>query len=227
MKGRTKLAVSFTALYLVGVILVVVFKDAKLFGLELNELGDFVAGAFGPLALAWLIFGYFQQGDELQQGTEALRIQSDELKNSVEQQRQLAAISLQALELEREQRLEHEKRRRHSLRPIFHINDALLRNEDGNYAAACRLYNDGAQVYSVSIQFEKGGGRYFCASSRTLVQGGFADFRIAWPIKSAGDFTIVIHYTDADSMQSSSKFVSDFNNQPGHVSFFCNDDDLV
>jgi hypothetical protein len=27
--------------------------------LSLNELGDFLAGAFGPLALFWLVLGFF------------------------------------------------------------------------------------------------------------------------------------------------------------------------
>jgi hypothetical protein len=44
-----------------------------------NELGDFAAGFFAPLAFMWLIFGYFLQktqldiqGQELKQNTEAL-----------------------------------------------------------------------------------------------------------------------------------------------------------
>ena len=46
----------------------------------LNEFGDFIAGAFAPLAFLWLVLGYYQQGKELQQNTEALRLQADELK---------------------------------------------------------------------------------------------------------------------------------------------------
>jgi hypothetical protein len=52
----------------------------------LNEVGDFLAGAFGPLAILWLVLGFFQQGIELRLGTNALLIQADELKASVEQQ---------------------------------------------------------------------------------------------------------------------------------------------
>ena len=32
---------------------------------ELNELGDFLAGFFTPLAFGWLIYGYFLQSSEL------------------------------------------------------------------------------------------------------------------------------------------------------------------
>jgi|GEM_PF-6076803 len=40
--------------------------------LDANEIGDFLAGAFAPLAFAWLILGYHRQGNEL-------RIQAAEL----------------------------------------------------------------------------------------------------------------------------------------------------
>ena len=50
---------------------------------ELNEVGDFLAGVFAPLAFFWLVRGYYQQGEELRQNTQALKMQSDELANSV------------------------------------------------------------------------------------------------------------------------------------------------
>lgn len=49
-------------------------------GLAPNEIGDFLAGAFAPLAFFWLVLGYLQQGEELQQNTEALKMQADELR---------------------------------------------------------------------------------------------------------------------------------------------------
>lgn len=52
---------------------------------NLNEFGDFIAGAFAPLAFFWLVRGYYQQGHELQG-------QAIELKNSVKQQQRLAEI---------------------------------------------------------------------------------------------------------------------------------------
>lgn len=48
-----------------------------------NELGDFLAGIIGPLALFWLVYGYHQQG-------KALKIQSKELGAAVEQYREQA-----------------------------------------------------------------------------------------------------------------------------------------
>lgn len=54
--------------------------------LQLNEKGDFLAGIFSPLAFLWLVFGYLQQGKELKQNTEALRLQAEELSNLVKEQ---------------------------------------------------------------------------------------------------------------------------------------------
>jgi hypothetical protein len=69
-------------------------------GMKFNEWGDFLAGASAPLAFLWLVIGYFQQGEELGQNTKALKqqeralkLQVDELSQSVEQQK-VAAIAL-------------------------------------------------------------------------------------------------------------------------------------
>lgn len=58
--------------------------------LDLNEMGDFFAGVFAPLAFLWLVLGYFQQGEELKQSSEVLRLQVQELKESVEVQHRQA-----------------------------------------------------------------------------------------------------------------------------------------
>jgi len=52
--------------------------------LSSNELGDFLAGSFAPLAFLFLYLGYKQQGKELRQNTRALNIQAAELRISNE-----------------------------------------------------------------------------------------------------------------------------------------------
>jgi hypothetical protein len=49
------------------------------------ELGSFLEGAFAPLAFLWLVIGYFLQQKELQQNTEALKAQADQIQRSAEQ----------------------------------------------------------------------------------------------------------------------------------------------
>lgn len=83
---------------------------SKFEALAPNEMGDFFAGAFAPLAFLWLVLGFFQQGKELRHSGEALWIQGRELQHSVEQQRELVNVTREQLKFEsdvlREQRLE-------------------------------------------------------------------------------------------------------------------------
>jgi len=65
-----------------------------------NAWGDFLAGTLGPLALFWLVLGFFQQGQELKNSVEALKLQTEELRNSVEQQSSLSESTHAMLRLE-------------------------------------------------------------------------------------------------------------------------------
>ncbi|MDC5162627.1 hypothetical protein ACJOYG_05320 [Acinetobacter baumannii] len=56
--------------------------------LNSNELGDFLAGIFAPLAFLFLYLGYIQQSKELQQNTQALSLQAHELNNLVNNQKE-------------------------------------------------------------------------------------------------------------------------------------------
>ena len=77
------------------VFLIFILQD-KLFGfsdLSLNEIGDFAAGVVGPIALLWLVIGFFQQSRELQNSALNLSLQTKELANSVEQYKKLADLT--------------------------------------------------------------------------------------------------------------------------------------
>ena len=72
---------------------------------SLNELGDFLAGIFAPIAFFWLILGYIQQGKQLDQNTraleqqeKALQLQIDEMKMGIEQQVELVQLQRQQLD---------------------------------------------------------------------------------------------------------------------------------
>ena len=68
--------------------------------LPADILGNFLEGAFAPLAFLWLVIGYFLQHRELEQNTEALRAQAVEIKRTAEQaiiqSEQMAASELHA-----------------------------------------------------------------------------------------------------------------------------------
>ncbi len=75
----------------------------KIAALELNQVGDFLAGLFGPLAIFWIVLGFFQQGQELRNSVNTLKLQAKELALSVEQQRELVSVTRDTLEHERKQ----------------------------------------------------------------------------------------------------------------------------
>lgn len=84
----------------------------KLLEVDPNAFGDFLAGAFAPLAFLWLALTVWLQSRELrlqrrelQQNGEALRLQAEELRNSVEQLRKQTELrQTDAQEREREKR---------------------------------------------------------------------------------------------------------------------------
>lgn len=83
MKKLTLLGLALSAAWL----LIMAFIASQNWGsakdMNLNEWGDFMAGMVAPLALLWLIIGYFQQGEELRLNTEALQLQQEELRQQV------------------------------------------------------------------------------------------------------------------------------------------------
>ncbi|WP_375690938.1 hypothetical protein [Pseudooceanicola sp. LIPI14-2-Ac024] len=144
-----------TAIY--AIILIVVFAMGPRYGwitlgpLDLNELGDFLAGVFGPLSIFWLVLGFFQQGSEL-------RLQVTELARSVEQQKELVGVSRETLDHERQLQDMREAARKAALQPRFLINCATVRNSVGGLIANVRSHlieitNVGHSVSGVTVDF--------------------------------------------------------------------------
>jgi hypothetical protein len=87
MKSRSEVFAGITTfVYLAGVGVLVYAKMDTVGDMKLNEIGDFLAGVFGPIAFFWLVLGYLQQGRELRLSSEALQLQARELNASVIQQ---------------------------------------------------------------------------------------------------------------------------------------------
>lgn len=85
-----------TLIYLGLVAWILFHNDVDLGSMSPNEWGDFQAGIFGPLALFWVVMGFWQQGAELRNSRDALILQAKELENSVvAQQDQVNALYAQ------------------------------------------------------------------------------------------------------------------------------------
>ena len=87
MKRYTKIGFWLTGVWLAIVIIGVgvIWNIGSHGVMSLNEWGDFLAGVSAPLALFWLVVGYFQQGEELRLNTEALKAQQEELRRQVQE----------------------------------------------------------------------------------------------------------------------------------------------
>lgn len=96
----TIIGLGLTAVWLAVLLAYWLTEPAAFEGLKANEMGDFFAGAFAPLALMWLVLGFFQQGTELRHSGAALWLQGRELQHSVEQQRELVNVTREQFALE-------------------------------------------------------------------------------------------------------------------------------
>lgn len=110
MKLKNWIGGSITVVWVAGFVWYVLANWSKVAGMEPNALGDMLAGAFGPVAFLWLVLGYLQQGEELQQNTAALAEQANELRRQVKQQEALVAAAEQQAEEARDAAFKAEAR---------------------------------------------------------------------------------------------------------------------
>jgi hypothetical protein len=92
---RTYGAVAATAIWGAAVVWFFWDEPKKLEDLwdKPHDLAEFVAGAAGPLALLWLIVGYFQQSEELELQRKELKLQRHETaKLAKEAEKQATAV---------------------------------------------------------------------------------------------------------------------------------------
>jgi len=105
-----------------GIPVLLTFGLLELRPISLNEIGDFLAGLFGPIAFLWLVLGFLLQSAELRNSVTALKLQAKELQASVQQQKELVAVTASAIEFEKLQRDLENQRRRSAISPRFSIN---------------------------------------------------------------------------------------------------------
>lgn len=174
-----------------------------------NEIGDLLAGAFGPLAILWLILGFFQQGIELRQNTKALELQAEELRKSVEHQKEMVEVSKEQLlaDLEAIQE-EREKERKNALpRFVFSSMGLMYGPSSIGIVYTSNLQNIGNTVTDVKIS---------CSHDISSINPrDFASFesksghKIQWHSSGkdpASDSWILIEYVDTLGIHGEQKF---------------------
>lgn len=174
----SKIGVIATTIYLALIVLLVAWKACTLPSMPLNEIGDFLAGVFGPIAILWLILGFFQQGQELRQNNKALHMQAAELKASVQQQ--VAMVEAQRIGLSNFDK---------SLAPLLKLDPVNFAEIDGVQHLLVEVANLGEYCEKIEIYFE--GDSYPTTidalfkddSKRVYVEVGDVDFDSVHKIK--------------------------------------------
>lgn len=146
-----------------------------LLGQNLNEVGDFLAGVFSPLAFLWLVLGFIQQGKELQLSSSALQMQADELRSAVVQQTALVEAQNETL-----------KNYENSIEPFF---DLYI------FMSKFRLINRGTHCEDLSLELRVGDDVVEEKYYGTLTRDEFKDFSFFVKEERKSDsFTVVVAY---------------------------------
>ena len=149
-------------------------------GLGLNGWGDFLSGFVAPIAFLWLVIGYLQQGYELKQNSNAIRVQTEALQQDVESSRQV----VQAME-----------RERMAAQPYI-SSDGYQGRTDVDHAMYVR--NSGGDARQVHVEVDKGMTAIFPADLPSGVRE-IVSFRWSGgkcPATPEDPATVTIHYLD-------------------------------
>jgi hypothetical protein len=187
-----------TVAYLLLISATVGFKFQELQELKLNELGDFLAGVFGPIAFLWLVLGFLQQGRELKLSSDALQLQAEELRNSVEQQKELVSVSREQVQAELDNMRTAREQRAKSIRPLFAIAGNGGSHSGSKHEMEFSVQNLGAPVTSVNFDFSD---QFDCiGQTKHLMENkDIARFKFAFEGSGEGvGDKLTVTYLDAD-----------------------------
>ncbi|VEI35310.1 membrane protein [Stutzerimonas stutzeri] len=170
-----------STLYVVSTAWLIQDRIVWLQSAPLNEVGDFLAGVFSPLAFLWLVLGFFQQGKELNASREALLLQAAELRSSVEQQKELVGVSKEQLEAEIAARKAEHNRYVRAAQPAISIDRVELSMSDGRIRCGFSMRNTGHQITRVECSWE--------TQARVTLEKRYA----VWASGETIDFTITAY----------------------------------
>ena len=204
-----KLGAGVSVVWLIVLALVIAGAQVPPWALPMNEFGDFLAGAFAPLAFFWLVLGFFQQGEELRHSADALWLQGRELQNSVEQQRALVETSRDQLAFERLMLQQQNDELARSSRPVWQLRPGgSTPYEAGKRAFGFALFNVGRACADVVVKRDGA----VVAGRPALDTGNSVEFKVPLPagaLEPSADtepFTVSVEYLDARSLPGRSTF---------------------
>ena len=200
MRRYTVVGFALTAVWLLAIGIVLHLKAGDIATMTLNAWGDFLAGVFAPLALLWVVVGYFQHGEELRLNTRALDAQQEELRRQVEEMATLAQnAERQAQATEGLVQLTMDDRERDSVREVAEAQPLFVEHGGGSSGAEVytNLLNRGGVAWDIEL-IHDGPNRLEISPTRRLDAGQEAKLtlrqghgqRLLFPVQFA------IAYTD-------------------------------
>lgn len=181
--------------FVIGAVLLY-WKWSDLPAMKLNEIGDSLAGFFSPVAFLWLVYGYLQQGKELKLSSDALRLQADELRNSVEQQQELVNVGRQELALAQAAQLNAIDLAKDSIRPELRlVPGGTVMSESGASITDYGIINFGNPITRVSAKLvyvsRLLGACEMLNTAEALTQGGQEAISFKIQLQDSDDITSI------------------------------------
>ena len=156
MRLLTIVGFVLTAAWLSIVGIVVLYNLSTVSQMTLNAWGDFLAGVSAPLALLWLVIGYFQQGEELRINTKALEAQQKELQHQVKETAHLARSSeRQAKATELQLQITKSEQERKEFQKILDAQPEFVGEGGGSsgFLSTTKIRNLGGPITDIELEY--------------------------------------------------------------------------
>jgi hypothetical protein len=180
-----------------------------------DQFAGFLSGAFAPLALGWVVLGFFQQGHELRQNAHALKLQGDELRHSVEQQRELVQVTREQLQAELDRVVHERAELARTSNPQLRLQKAGHMTTSGTMLMDFYLVNVGVACTEVKASIEPSGIKL---DEAALSTGQRISIRIGGEIGKFVPQTVTITYLNARQIPGSAVFEIPVENVAGYGS---------
>lgn len=175
----------------------------EMLGMKPNEFGDFLAGVFAPLAFFWLVLGFFQQGRELRNSSDALWLQGEELRNSVEQQRNLVEVTREQLAFENKMLVQQQDEISRNAQPILKVLAAgSTSGGSGSVHYRFRIWNHGKLCTDVRLLRDA----KIISAKPSMETGENLEFIIPLDPNIDTEFDIEIRYIDSRLLDGHAKY---------------------
>lgn len=191
MKIRTLAGIAITVLWFMAVAILVYLSGKPIGDMELNAIGDFLAGVFSPVAFMWLVIGYFQQGEEL-------RLQAAELSKQVAEQKELSNATKRHVDLIEGQLKDTQRRESNQLKiRLRFIATEGINHSDHSSVIQLRFQNYGNS--GADFDFSTECGHIEIMSAPVSIRSGDQAF-LKLHITAPNEFQAAINFIYTDSV---------------------------